>query len=117
MKNSNLILLVLSISVISASAPASQRAQATWGGAVVKHIKQHWDDQAKERSSKLQDENAKVKLTVSNSGQISDAIELSCKGSLTFCSSVSKALIKANPFPVPPKSLKKSDRTLTITLD
>lgn len=116
MKVSSLVLLILSLSVISANALASERSQATWGGKIVLHVKKHWD-LIKDSSSEIQNEYAKVKLTVSNSGQVSGAIELSCTGSITFCSSVSKAITKANPFPVPPANLEKNSRTLLLSLD
>lgn len=116
MKVTITVILAISLTVISVGSYARNLSQEKWGISIMQHIKMHWKP-SQSKISEFKDQEAKVKLTVSSSGDISGAIELSCKGSLSFCSSVSKALVRARPFPLPPKNVEKTDNTLVITFD
>ena len=80
-----------------------------------KHVDRRWHPPPGTKGKQ-----AKVRITISNSGFISGGINMkSCSGSPEFCSSVREAFERSEPLPRPPTkyNFSKSDRTITFIMD
>ena len=90
-------------------------AQVEWGSKIQQHVKRRWHPPPGTKG-----EEAKVKITISSSGFISDGINIqSCSGNTEFCASVKEAFERSEPLPRPPSkyNFSKSDRTITFNMD